>query len=371
MKPPSKFLRLNLVSFLLLALASYYIHNGWQFCNTIGNFNSTNKRGEKDASLTRLRELGFLIRYWLGERDERVFEPQRGSFENIHLRKELYFQHPANAIKVSENLAPSITNLVARLKEAGIESIVLPVPMKSSVYHETIPKGTFETSVYQRNLANIEGFNVESNPLYQKLSQSTPQIVNLYEHFRTIKTQIPTTSLYIPYDFHWSAFGAAQSIVALVEQLKALHYSVQSAHIQALSQSQHPIVQTYLLNTFQLPSYYLKSRSDLKWHETYFKVHPVTKSPLFPRIVLIGSSMCNYLEGTGFDFHTMLQQTLSQSIEKYCIDGAAVEMGWKNAVEKGLELNKGDLVVWEFYTGEIPQDGKVNLTLPKIKASPH
>jgi len=244
---------------------------------------------------------------------------------------------------------PAIASFARDLRSRGIDLVVVPVPVKPSIYPEKL------TALYDESLG--PPVNVYAEEFFRRLRQEGITVIDLT---RTLWDAKPRGKLYLSMDTHWTPLGMSVFADALAEELVRRHgwlsERLREYAVRPLKVAHTGDIQVML----NLPSWsrmYGKEEVVIEQvldQATGKLVEPDPGSP----IVLLGDSFTNVFslaemnwgDHAGLGEH--LARRLGRPIDVIAVNGGAPTATRQKFARRGIIAGK-KLVVWAFATREL------------------
>lgn len=289
-------------------------------------------KNQIDYSLFRYSKQVYIgTDYWLA--DKSTITSQKNALD--YLPRE-------NEKKIQEN----IIKLNQKLKEQNITLILLPIPLKYTIYPEYF-------------MLSPDQINKSGYLRFRKFFQDNPQIhfVDLYKVFTENKDQL---ALYFKTDLHWTDVGAylaSKEIVKYISQISKTNINWQyspkfetremigsesesMALLFPISEKAPYLVKNWLeCNQKPYPSSSVSNTKD-PFCMHYQQSPKCQNKNLLPKTVLIGNSFMLYFYNNGF---------LDNFQELYALHDLTNFQNLLQNIPQGTKY-----IIWQFFENEIP-----------------
>lgn len=294
-----------------------------------------------------LSEIGYTLRYQMGEFPSFIFKAAGGSPDSLHYRTEIPFLYPSSLPKIREELLPAVAALEAFCRAKGARLLVLPVPVKLSLDVPTLRSSElWFKDAHQYEMPTPAW-------VYQKMvSEIGPAAIDLYSLFRKSRELNPF-ELYLPYDNHWTSFAIA---LTASEITRHLSQSAPSVIYHAKRPIRHD---TFFMDALRLPTSFTDHARAFRWQEPLFSLAPAAAHA--GRVFLAGTSFSDRLKRSEFGLGALLRKGTGREVVDLSISGQGKYASLRSFLQRGLSLSPGDVLIWEF---PVSQAGAKDGTFP-------
>ncbi|UTF59857.1 hypothetical protein [Gilvimarinus sp. DA14] len=234
---------------------------------------------------------------------------------------------------VADHVA-KVSEYIDALQAKGKKVIVVPVPMKVTVYPE-----------YYASELSPEYYSVNENFLRGLNREGIPH-VNLYSEYINHKS-VDDKLLYLKTDTHWSAHGAKIAAQVVAQQYPELVMS-REYRTQNGGRDQY---QGDLTNFLLAPGPLLgdlKAPETIDVYETSAVIDESSASALFGEtsdsLDLVGTS---YSDIEQWNFRGFLQQDLARNVDSYSLKEKGPYAAMDEYLASGVDQSTSEVVIWE------------------------
>jgi len=304
-----------------------------------------------DVSSRELGELGFIVRYKMGQFPYDSFQGAKGKTpRRLFARDANHFMYSRAIPELKQNaFLAQIANLTATLDRVGITLVVVLVPLHIAIERDFVPSGPLPPLNRWNELKDpgpedpygVYRTAVESNPLH---------ILDLHKIYRDYRQANPDALLYFPGDSHWSSLGiavASQGVLSFLKQ-RETNVGVGKVSFDGFNEEKR---KSQLIEYLQLPDAYVTSNPDLHWTEPLYILKNDRKRKLAAtnggRLFVLGTSFTARFIDTGYGFAEMLAAGMGKNLTAFGLAGGGATHGWHRLKYEGNTLRRGDTIVWE------------------------
>jgi hypothetical protein len=300
--------------------------------------------GYLDSSSAALAGVGTVTRFLTGQYTSLAFSGGNDPYQKYYLRSDLEVQYQSAKDLVQKNTSVPLKGFIEHMEQHGVITIILPIPTKTSIERELLPKKLPARTLW----ANPPADGVEApEEVYNTIVATSPQhVVSLYDVFKNKRAQQPDEFLYIPWDYHWSSFGISLAAREVLGHLKSRGVKVaegdpQFAELAPLSHDD------MLLRFLQLPQSYLQKNRQFGWREKRYVL-----SAEFPkqngRLFLVGTSNSRRLSDTSYGLAALLGKATGREVLSQYVDGMRWDLTLAPLIRESDKPKPGDILVLEF-----------------------
>jgi len=301
-----------------------------------------------DGAARAITAKGYIFRYLVGQLPE-IF------FPGTDRETPWYFIRPEVAYSFDEVVRPALIEgnlltreIIDRLEALGVTVVVVPVPTKLSMARSKI-SGELPQSVSLIKPKADRGPE-DARRAYERIVGGDPRIVNLFEVFERESRGHAELS-HLRLDTHWNSQGIVWAAGAVLENLRGRGWKLPTPVVQRPVVDRAP---AYCVDTLQLPEGYLQRKPQLIGTDQYYSFEPARGPAPWKRIVVFGSSYSVALQGTPFNFATVMSRALGIPLMNMAESGKGSIGSFRRAAKEGFRFLKGDLLVWEYPLRDLP-----------------
>jgi len=325
-----------------------------------------------DASSRELGELGFILRYKVGQFPYDMFQSPKGKTPRRLFARDASDLIYSRAIAETKQnaLLLQMTNLAATLDRAGITLVIVLVPLHIAIERDFMPSGSLPP-LHQWNELKDPGPE-DPYGVYQAIVDSAPlHILDLYKIYRDFRQANPDSPLYFPGDSHWSSLGITVAAQGVLNFLKQRGTEVDVGKVSFEGFGDHES-KGQLISFLQLPESYVTSDPDLHWTEPLYILKKDRTLKLAAagdgRLFVFGTSFTARFNKTGYGFAEMLAAGLGKKLTAWGNPGGGATQSLRYLQHEGFTLRRGDTVVWEMPLEAIQLDREAKI--PELPLSP-
>ena len=294
----------------------------------------------REAYRTPFAELGYVLRYLIGQQPDRVIAARRGDtlhlFSGGDLEMQVRDYGAAGARTVIAGARPALD----RLRTLGVTVVPVLVPTKLSLYREELPYSIGKRGRWSRPPTDAQPEDPDF--VHQLLAEGMPEAIDLYEPFRVFRRTYPDRLLYPPLDYHWTSLGSAVAVVTIARQL--MERGVLSIAPQWLGEGRRRLTASVLTDQYPLPRWYLARATEFQSDEEVvrFVTEPVREGA--GRLIVLGTSFSQFPpEG----FLGQLRSVFGRRVEAFVRPNNGYAGGFQMMKDAHFKLRRGDLLIWE------------------------
>lgn len=303
-----------------------------------------------ELSTGALRGVGYITRYLISPVNHYTF-PKLSPGQNLSLfrRSDLLTRDHRGWEEMERELLPRIKRVRESLTSRGVKVVMLPLPSKIDVQWENVPHPAPPLSIFETSRERRLVSAAELEAKYDFFSAyDQPYNVNLYQPYRSAFVKDPSLATYIPWGFHWTSYGIALAATSILQNLKTQGVAVSDIKTVYVDTADK-FLPELLLNTFQLPHFFIQRRPEFKWREPRYRISAdASLGQEIDRVVIIADSNGERLRENKLSLGELLSETLHRPLVDLSFGGVGGVGVLLDTAQKGFEFHPRDLVVFEF-----------------------
>ena len=294
-----------------------------------------------DPATALIGGMGHVFRYWTRQASEYYFYGPARPVQRLYYRGDLYLQSTTSLKKV-RYVARAVKDYADRLSQAGVTVVLVPIPSKllmdGPMTRRTPREGFF---------VNLEDGKDWSQSVYDEFVKTNASYaVDLLGVYTDYVGSHPNAEVFVPWDYHWSALGAALATQAVVKKLAGYGYQVGTPRLRWVRDAPANY-SDQLLAHLQLPLFFLAHQIAFQWREPLYEVESGAPS-VSSRVYVAGTSYTGRHAASPFGFGRLLEKSTGAAVRAKGVDGGRFHKGLAYFTDQRAEFSARDVLVWEF-----------------------
>jgi hypothetical protein len=307
-------------------------------------------RPELDAAQRWLSWSGIYLRTLVGQSQPRwINYPYRGK-RYYFLRDEIVFQYQREEQNVEVAFGEVERLMDEAVSAAGGTLVITPMPTKTSIYRERLPKWLPEQTLFDPVVPYDRAENAYG--VYSPaLAGDRTATVDVFRAFARHHREHPDDELYVPSNHEWSSLGIATTSAGVIENLRRRGWALAAPKVVRLP-VEGELYDAGLLDILNLPPAFAGFYPQTALREIVYGVEPVVERTSRDRLILFGTCYSNRLRDSNGFANTLAHALRRTDVTNMGADGGKTLPGIERFAAKHRRFMRGDLVVWEFNVRE-------------------
>ena len=280
-----------------------------------------------------LRDIGYVARYFLGQIPFFVLIGRAGDTRQMFERIEIYTLGYTSDQEIEESVI-EIRQQISDWQRKGAQVIFLPIPSKLSLNRNAMPKSLPPFTVWEP----CKMWKAEAPELvYRSLVTELPGSIDLFSRFQRLLALGQTP--YLNDDSHWNSLGiaeAARMVLSEIRPRRSWNTSVYGGSLEGFH---------FLEEYLQLPEWFMRRLKFNGGKEELFGITPQINEG--GRVLVLGTSFCYRLSHMELSLGELLKHALGRDLLQFCSAGNGVWGSVEEFESSGVEITRGDIIVWE------------------------